>query len=384
MQFQYFRGADVREALQRVRAELGPEAVIGSTRQIRGTGAMGSSYVEIEAAAPESQSPFAAGTERNLTPTPRRAPNYAERPQKASVSTEMPAVSMSNSSVPPAARQAVSELENEIATLRLAVEQLQAASSPKNRALGALNACGIEGTLAAHLAAGAPRSVKKDATRAAWLKQRIRERMTVNPGIIERPGRQVIAAVGPTGAGKTTTLAKMAARARLDLGRTVGVISLDVFRVGAAEQWQRYARLIGLNFHLARDGADFARALGSLETDLVLVDTAGISPGMGSHQPLIDGLDRTGNNDAHVLLVVPAWLRGNDVEAVVETYRSPAPTGIVATKLDEARRVGGLLHASLPTRTPFSYFCAGPRVPEDILDATPEGLLGRLLPDEMQ
>jgi flagellar biosynthesis protein FlhF len=115
-----------------------------------------------------------------------------------------------------------------------------------------------------------------------------------------------------------------------------------------------------------------------------LVDTAGISPGMGSHQPLIDGLDRTGNNDAHVLLVVPAWLRGNDVEAVVDTYRAPMPTSIVATKLDEARRVGGLLHASLPTRTPFSYFCAGPRVPEDLNDATPEGLLGRLLPDEMQ
>jgi flagellar biosynthesis protein FlhF len=382
VQFQYFRGSDVREALQRVRAELGPEAVIGGTRQIRGTGAMGSSYVEIEAAAPESQGPFAAGMERNPTPAARRPPNYAERPHKASVSTEMPAVT--SSSVSPAARQAVSELESEIATLRLAVEQLQAASSPKNRALGALNACGIEGTLAAHLAAGAPRSVKKDSTRAAWLKQRIRERMTVTSGIIERPGRQVIAAVGPTGAGKTTTLAKLAARARLDLGRTVGVISLDVFRVGAAEQWQRYARLIGLNFHLARDGADFARALGSLETDLVLVDTAGISPGMGSHQPLIDGLERTGHNDAHVLLVVPAWLRGNDVEAVVDTYRSPAPTSIVATKLDEARRVGGLLHASLPTRTPFSYFCAGPRVPEDLNDASPEGLLGRLLPDEMQ
>jgi len=382
VQFQYFRGSDVREALQRVRAELGPEAVIGGTRQIRGTGGMGSSYVEIEAAVPESQGPFATGMERNTTPTPRRAPNYAERPQKASVSTEVPAASIS--SVPPAARQAVAELESEIATLRLAVEQLQAASSPKNRALGALNACGIEGTLAAHIAAGAPRSVKKDSTRATWLKQRIRERMTVNPGIIERPGRQVIAAVGPTGAGKTTTLAKLAARARLDLGRTVGVISLDVFRVGAAEQWQRYARLIGLNFHLARDGADFARALGSLETDLVLVDTAGISPGMGSHEPLIDGLDRTGNSNAHIMLVVPAWLRGNDVEAVVETYRAPAPTSIVATKLDEARRVGGLLHASLPTRTPFSYFCAGPRVPEDLFDATPEGLLGRLLPDEMQ
>src|SRR5262249_53616112 len=151
-----------------------------------GTG-MGSSYVEIEAGIPESQSPFAAGADRNATPAPRRAPNYAERPQKKSVSTEMPAVSTSsNSSVPPAARQAVAELESEIATLRLAVEQLQAASSPKNRALGALNACGIEGTLAAHLAAGAPRSVKKDASRAAWLKQRIRERMTTNPGLIER------------------------------------------------------------------------------------------------------------------------------------------------------------------------------------------------------
>src|SRR5205814_5696655 len=81
-----------------------------------------------------------------------------------------------------------------------------------------------------------------------WLRQRVAEKLSCRVGLIEMPGRHLIACVGPTGVGKTTTLAKLAARAVLTFGRSVRVVSLDTFRVGAVEQWRRYAELIGFPF----------------------------------------------------------------------------------------------------------------------------------------
>ena len=77
-----------------------------------------------------------------------------------------------------------------------------------------------------------------------------------------------------------------------------------------------------------------------------------------------------------------AWLRANDVTRVMDLYDDPAPTDIVVTKLDETYQVGGVLHAALPNRLPFAYLCNGPRVPEDILDASVDGVLDAVFPSE--
>jgi flagellar biosynthesis protein FlhF len=84
----------------------------------------------------------------------------------------------------------------------------------------------------------------------------------------------------------------------------------------------------------------------------------------------------------HVQLVVPAWLRATDAERVLASYQDPAPTEIVITKLDETETAGGALHASMPRSLPVAYLCDGPRVPEDIEDASVEGVLARLFPSE--
>jgi flagellar biosynthesis protein FlhF len=278
----------------------------------------------------------------------------------------------------------VGDVNREIAELKAAVEALQAACSPKARALGYLHTAGVEGSLAKELAVSAPRSAKGGLTSGSWLRKAVGDRLRVVPSLISRPGPQLIACVGPTGAGKTTTLAKLAARARLDLGRSVGVISLDTFRVGAVEQWQRYARLIGLPFYAARDTVEFERALGSMDTDILLVDTEGQLPGDPAPMERLRGsLALTSGLDTHVLLVVPAWLRGGDVDRLVRSYEAPRPTAVVATKLDEASRLGGLLHACLPNNTPLAYVCDGPRVPEDITEANVEGIVQNLFPSEL-
>jgi flagellar biosynthesis protein FlhF len=369
--YQNFRGADVNEALSRVRAVLGPDAVIGSTRHVRSTGTFAPGHVVIEAA---------RGPARATAP--QDPPRLASRPSGA---TQTPARAAAPVRAPtPTSGESTSELGREVAALRAAVRALEAACSPRTHALGRLQMAGIEGQLASELAANAPRTRKKGQTAATWLRRRVGERLRVAPGLIARPGRQLIACVGPTGAGKTTTLAKLAVKAQLDLGRSVGVVSLDGFRVGAVEQWQRYAKLIGMPFFAARDAAGLSHALRAIDSEIVLVDTEGQVPnGESLTQNLAASLEVGGNFEAHTLLVVPAWLRGSDVDRMVRTYRAPRPTAVVVTKLDEASNVGGVLHACLPTDTPLAYLCAGPRVPEDLQDARIETVLDRLFTDEV-
>ncbi len=401
MQFQNFRGSDVTEALSQVRNVLGPDAVIRATRRVKGGGPLDHGYVEIEAAAGEpSRKPvtiesasnhgvrratFARVQEQNArrqTPIPGST-RAALDPASSRAGLATPTGTARAAALPTNGTKNASahDMSREIAELKAAVEALQATCTPRTRILGYLHAAGVEGTLASELSHGAPRSSKQ--TPGAWLRKSIASKLRTLPSLIERPGPQLIACVGPTGAGKTTTLAKLAAKARLDLGRTVGVISLDTFRVGAVEQWQRYARLIGLPFFAARDEAEFARALGQMDTDILLVDTEGQISGEGEPmQRLAAALAHTEEFEPHVLLTVPAWLRGADVDRLVRSYPLPQPTGVVATKLDEATRAGGILHACLPTEIPLAYVCTGPRVPEDIDDASAEAVALRLFPRE--
>ncbi|HTQ07626.1 MAG TPA: flagellar biosynthesis protein FlhF [Polyangiaceae bacterium] len=399
MQFQNFRGSDVTEALSQVRNVLGPDAVIRATRRVKGGGPLDHGYVEIEAAPGEpSRRPTtidASSNERVRRATFARVPERGERRQTpipgSTRATVAPGSSRASLAPQPLTRgalptsapkqQAANDMSREIAELKAAVEALQATCTPRTRILGHLHAAGVEGTLATELSHGAPRSSKQ--TPGAWLRKTVSSKLRTTPSLIERPGQQLIACVGPTGAGKTTTLAKLAAKARLDLGRTVGVISLDTFRVGAVEQWQRYARLIGLPFFAARDENDFARALGQMDTDILLVDTEGQISGEGEPmRRLAAALAHTEAFEPHVLLTVPAWLRGTDVDRLVRSYPLPQPTAVVATKLDEATRSGGVLHACLPNQIPLAYVCTGPRVPEDIEDASAEALALRLFPRE--
>ena len=366
MQFQSFRGSDVSEALSQVRAVLGPDAVIRTTREVRGgKGPFDRGYVEIEAAAGEPR-PRTAAVARPASPT-------ASRSEAGGFS--LPSAQKASPAAP-------ADVNREIASLKAAVEALQAACSPRARALGYLQAAGIEGTLATELVTGAPRSPKTGM--GAWFRKRLGERLSATPSLIDRPGRQLIACVGPTGAGKTTTLAKLAARARLDRERTVGVISMDTFRVGAVEQWQRYSRLIGVPFQPARDAESLERAIDSMDSDIILVDTEGHTPGGESPSKKLAGaVNQAYGYEPHVLLVVPAWLRGGDVDRLLTHYAVPRPTAVVATKLDEAHRAGGVLHACLRTNTPLAYLCDGPRVPEDVEDGSVSAILDRVFPPEL-
>jgi flagellar biosynthesis protein FlhF len=152
--------------------------------------------------------------------------------------------------------------------------------------------------------------------------------------------------------------------------------------VGAVEQWQRYAALMGIPFQIASDRGTFRRALAELSADIVLVDTAGRSTPTASWV-LPECLAVTGEDlIKHALLVLPAWLRASDVGRIKDLYEVPAPTEVVITKLDETVEVGGVMHAALPSNIPIAYLCNGPRVPEDIREASVEAVVDAVLPAE--
>lgn len=370
VQYQAFRGADLKEALSQVKATLGPNALIDTTRQISNghAGALQRSYVEVTAAAPAGlEWPFASPSSGRKKPASR--PNNGAAPQNGRGGFSL-------------VGQPQSDVERELSTLRAMVEELNATLPPKERALAMLHSVGIEGALARELANGAARPAKKGREALKlWLMERLRERIVVKPNLIAEAGPTIIACVGPTGVGKTTTLAKLAAQARLDLGRSVSVLSLDTFRVGAVEQWQRYATLMGVPFHVAHELSAFQRAVRDNRSDLLLIDTAGKSA-HAVNTWLADGLRGVASHRVNVLLVLPAWLRADDAERVVASYQDPAPTGVVVTKLDETDKVGGALHAALPRGLPLTYLCDGPRVPEDIQEASVDAVLSVLFPTE--
>lgn len=374
MQYQTFRGADVQEALFNVREALGADALIESTRHVQ-VGAAGTGRAMVEIVAAPSLSPPG----QSARPSPARSALTVARARHAE-RTRARALSV-------ATTQAVHEdlgataLGREIVQLRLMLDELSQGRPPRDRTRALLAAAGFEGALARTLGNGATRVARASGHELrVWLRERISGRLACRSGLVEAPGRRLIACVGPSGVGKTTTLAKLAARATLFHRRRVRVISLDNFRVGAVEQWRRYAELIGFPFDVTPNAGAFHRVVHNHTEELLLVDTAGRSPSdpEASLPACLAGLR---DLKSEVLLVLPAWLRARDAERAVQQY-TPAPTGIVITKLDETDQVGGVMHAPLGSHLPLTYLCDGARVPEDIHDAAIDRVLDAIFPEQ--
>lgn len=379
MQYQTFRGSNVNEALAAVRAAFGPEAVIDSTRYVTNgrRGALGHSYVEVSAAPAGEATPMLPRRTAPLPVVPRGASRPVTSPSQRRRTGESVELAELESETPSAASTFdPSTFERELRALRALVDELSAGRTPRDQAQTMLRAAGIEGDFARALVKGQGRAPSAPSDLRNWLRAALGKSVSAVSGLLETSGPRLIACVGPTGAGKTTTLAKLAARSKLDLGISVGVISLDTHRVGASEQWKRYARLLGIPFHVATDAASFARAAADMDCDLLLVDTPGRTPSDPSDAWLLpECLSGVTDREIAVLAVLPAWLTARDASRVLTTYQSPAPAAVVLTKLDEASSVGGALQASTTSKLPIAFLCRGPRVPDDLEDASVERLL---------
>jgi flagellar biosynthesis protein FlhF len=191
--------------------------------------------------------------------------------------------------------------------------------------------------------------------------------------------RRVAALVGPTGVGKTTTIAKLAANFRLRDRRRVGLITVDTYRVAAIDQLRTYAQLIDVPLRVVAAPREMPQALDDLsDRDLVLIDTAGRSPQDDLRiQELRSFLQAAQADEVHLVLSLAAGSR--NLALAAERFHRVGPTAVLLTKLDEAGASGVVLSAARRAELPLSYVTTGQDVPDDIDMATPDWLVQRLL-----
>ncbi len=200
--------------------------------------------------------------------------------------------------------------------------------------------------------------------------------VTAAEDLLETGG--VVALVGPTGVGKTTTVAKLAARYALRYGkRHVAMVTIDNYRVGAYEQLRTYGRILDIPVRLADNHEELMEILDDFcDRSLVLIDTVGMSQhdhNLLQQKTLLDG---NGNKMKKILLLA-ATSRLSGVEDVLRSFSIFDPQGCIITKLDESTSLGGVLDGCIRHRLPVAYVCDGQRVPEDIHPARPATLVGR-------
>jgi flagellar biosynthesis protein FlhF len=312
MHYKRYYGASVREALRAVKEDLGPSALVLSTRTVRSKGLrgwIGGKGVEVTAV------------------------------------VERPAVSEGRTTRP-ADRQGV-----------------------QSHAVAArLEASGVDPLLARTLAEHPALQVR--GIGGAALKRALAEQL--QPLAAETDDVAAVEVfVGPPGVGKTTTIAKIAAQARARGATPFGLVAADGFRVGAVEQLRIYAGIIGSPFHVARSGVELAAALEGGGRPL-LVDTAGRSPRDTGTAEILDVL--AGRSEVRRHLVLPAGTPPADARRVLDRFAPTRPDRLVLTRLDEIETIGPLLGVLRDYRVPVSYLTDGQNVPDDLQRATAAGL----------
>ncbi|MBM4076516.1 MAG: hypothetical protein FJ267_12865, partial [Planctomycetes bacterium] len=209
------------------------------------------------------------------------------------------------------------------------------------------------------------------ASRSALLTAVIeREIPCVEPIVVRRGQRQIAMVVGPTGVGKTTTLAKLAGKLSLDGNIRVGFITFDTYRVAAVDQLQAYADIMRIPMKVVSNADELVEGLRDFASlDLVLIDTAGRSPMDDSAMNELTQITSVVPVD-HSFLVLSLTAGTRSLIHALERFQSVRPTSLVLTKLDEVSGLGTILSITQRTQLPFAYTTDGQEVPTDIEPAS--------------
>ncbi len=360
MHIKKFAAASMADALRRIREELGPEALILESRRSDEESGVRGGVVVLAAAARAEASPPRAALATMATATMA----------KSSATAPLPAAPDLEARVDYLTRLVKSDHFSAIPLpLRSLYLDLVDADVDSSLVFHILQKMG-QSPLRGQFVPSPPDEV------LAFLRTLVRVGGAIGP---DRT-RRVIALVGPTGVGKTTTAAKIAGLAAFRLGRRVALISTDSYRIFGAQHLASYADLMGLPFESVRNATEMRAVLrGPLaQADLVLIDTSGRSP----RDP--DGIREVHDvlavcPDAEVHLVLAANGRVRDLGLAVDAF-APLPVRyLVFTKLDEAVGCGSLYSTALKSRRPVAYLGTGQDVPDALVPATPHLLTRGLL-----
>ena len=358
MKVQRFTGLTAREALGLVKEGLGAEAMILSNRSVP-------EGVEILACC---ESDFASAMERNVL-----------APTRAADATEAVALSAAD---PDGMQNLVSEirtmrdaLETQLAELTCITQQQR--NPTRTGALKSLLAMGMSPSLARYLGDNMPPEQSLESG-LAWAQQTLVRNLKVLSDESEVLDQNAVyALVGPTGVGKTTTTAKLAARCVMRHGAgKLALITTDGYRIGAHEQLRIYGRILGVMVHSVKDEVDLRLALDELKNkQTVLIDTVGMSQRDQMVAEQIAMLTQT-QVPVKRLLCLNATCTIDTLNEVVHAYRGSGLAGCILTKIDEATSIGGVLDVVLRQKLKLFYVGTGQRVPEDLQLPNANALVG--------
>jgi flagellar biosynthesis protein FlhF len=339
-----YRAPTMREALAEAKRELGPDALILSTRELR-RGVLGSE-VEVTAAIDDGSD----GVEN----APAAAYGPGSRAHTPAFAASAPA--------PAPASNGLAEIDVEriIAPLRAELRSLRSMLRP-------MADVGHEITSLREAVATAARTPAASAGPAL--------ESLAGKSLTAPTQRRVVVLVGPTGVGKTTTLAKLAAHAALVERRRVAIISLDDYRIGGAEQIRTYADLIGVPVELVSEPTRLRATIDRLrDAERIFIDTAGRSP---RDREAMWALERALGTlaDVEVHLCVAASTAPAQIDAIVARHKGLGACRLLFTKLDEAHDLAEIVRAPARHELPVTWLTTGQRVPEDIEVASTERMM---------
>ncbi len=341
-----YQAKTITEALAMVRADLGRDAVIVQTRKVNQKilGVWKRELVEVWA----SDNPELENLRRPSPPAAATAP--VEQSSR------------------------LDQLESEIQSLKAMIAQLaqqgvalvqpNAPNPPEqNHWVSLLQEAEVEESVArALLDSVPPHTLSENALRSL-----IAQRLTTSGAITLREGQpKVVMVVGPTGVGKTTTVAKLAAQYALLQKRRVGLVTVDTYRIAAVEQLRTYSQIIGVPIRVVYSSTEMPAAIKEFQQmDLIFIDTAGRSQRnsmqIGELKACCELI-----RDCEVHLVLSATTKTRDLYDIVERFSAIPLHHLIWTKLDESTTFGNILNVAVKYPLPISYVTTGQRVPEDV------------------
>lgn len=364
-----FEGRSVPEVMERIWRELGEEAVILHTQQRRSFWQRLSrrAAVRVWAAIPPREpmpegSPSEPHVGHGLCPAPTKKPSPEEH---------RPAQPIDG------LRDITAQLERQLQILAAFLwDEREMAKEPN--VLSWLWRCGVDLGMARSLWQAFVAQPDAGEDERQRLQKVLSRQFSVTGGVSSEP--TVVVLVGPTGVGKTTTIAKIAANELLHRRRRVALVTVDVFRIGAVQQLETYARLMGLPFFVATVKEEAQRCLSAARrvADVVLIDTIGRNPRQTEHLTALHELVAAMEpNEVH--LTLPANGNPADLLVAAEQFSLFKPTCLLFTKLDEAAQPGVIVNIVHRFPLPVSYITTGQNVPDDIEVAVPERLAALVL-----
>lgn len=418
MRIKKFIAASMREALMQIKEELGEDAVILKTRKIpKSVFSLGAkdeievtAGIDEEASAPQSMPPLKVnGTSTGVYSRPRassvvdmQGPGAPEIrpffPQTKKPARQMDLFYQEKTPVQDQVngskndKQEIEELKENIQELKTLVKNI--ADSKTAPTFSAVSFTGAWGNIYKKLVDSevkpdvAGKFLKKISSTDLMLSDTMVEKKfftslndnfpVTGPMKLKKDGPLVIVFVGPTGSGKTTTLAKIAAHCCINKSKKVSIITADTYRIAAIEQIRMFADIIKVNLQVVFSPHEIPDALQACSgDDLVLVDTAGRCQRNAEHMDdLKELLDVLSPDETH--LVMSATTKDSDLYDIISRYRSLKVNRLLFTKLDETLKIGNIFNVVNEAAIPVSYFTFGQSVPDDIELAQPLRYMQRL------